>query len=152
MKVALQELPNFEEEIEDDPLKLLESIVLLMHTPMRALYPHMGLIEAIARLVNMCQYENEDMISYVERFKQERQIVKSLMRRGCLDHFIKNTSEYKEEKEINKKKRCWKMRSKSSYQQFFLGGHIPRSTEQCLNDRDPTMAKFVTNIQSHSKH
>ena len=103
MKVALQELPNFEEEIEDDPLKLLESIVLLMHTPMRALYPHMGLIEAIARLVNMCQYENEDMISYVERFKQERQIVKSLMGRGCLDYFIKNMSKYKKEKEIKKK-------------------------------------------------
>ena len=103
MEVALQELPNFEEEIEDDPLKLLESIGPLMHAPMRALYSHMRLIEAIAKVVNMRQYENEDKISYIERFKQERQILRSPIGRGCLDYFIKNTSEYKEENEINKK-------------------------------------------------
>ena len=98
MKAALQELKNFEEEIKDDPLKLLESIGLLMHTPMRALYPHMGLIESIARQVNIRQYENEDTIPYVERFKQESQIVKSLMGRKWLDYFIKNTSKYNQEK------------------------------------------------------
>jgi len=57
MQTALKELPVFENEIKNDPLKLLEQVGVLMRTPMRALYPQLGLIETLARLLNMCQDE-----------------------------------------------------------------------------------------------
>ena len=96
MKTAVQELPEFASEIEDDPLKLLSAVQKLMHTPMRAIYPYMGLSEAIARLINMRQHEEEDIISYVDRFKQERQIVRSLLGKEFLEEFTKNTKEYEQ--------------------------------------------------------
>ena len=38
MQVAIRELPNFEKEIQNEPLKLLEEVKGLMHTPRRARY------------------------------------------------------------------------------------------------------------------
>ena len=72
IQTALKELPVFETEIKNNPLKLLEHIGVLMHTPMRALYPQLGLIENFARFLNMRQDEKEDILTYMERFKGER--------------------------------------------------------------------------------
>ena len=63
MQTALKELPVFEKEIKNNPLKLLEHIGVLMHTPMRALYPQLGLIETFARFLNMRQDEKEDILT-----------------------------------------------------------------------------------------
>ena len=95
MQTALKELPVFETEIKNNPLKLLEHIGVLMHTPMRALYPQLGLIETFARFLNMRQDEKEDILTYMERFKGERQVLKSLIGSKFLEEFTKNTPEYK---------------------------------------------------------
>ena len=39
LKMSLQELPNFEREIKENPIKLLEKIENRMHVPMRVVYP-----------------------------------------------------------------------------------------------------------------
>jgi len=95
MQTALKELPVFENEIKNDPLKLLEHIDLLIHIPMRALYPQLGLIETFTKLINMRQDEKEDILTYMERFKGERQVLKSLNGSEILEAFTKNTPEYK---------------------------------------------------------
>jgi len=95
MQATLKELPVFENEIKNDPLKLLEHVGVFMHTPMRALYPQLGLIETLARLLNMRQDEKEDILTYMERFKGERQVLKSLIGSDFLKAFTKNTPEYK---------------------------------------------------------
>ena len=95
MQSALKELPVFDKEIKNDPLKLLEHIGVLMHTPMRALYPQLGLIETFARFLNMRQDEKEDILTYMERFKGERQVLKSLIGNNFLEAFTKNTPEHK---------------------------------------------------------
>ena len=96
MQIAIQELPNYESEIQDDPIKLLESVQVLMHTPIRAVYPMWGLAEILADLVNLRQKEDEDLITYLERFKQERNLAKSQLGYGFLDKFMENTKEYQE--------------------------------------------------------
>ena len=58
---AMQALPVFETEIKNNPLKVLEHIGVLMRTPMRALYPQLGLIEAFARFLNMRQLTRRDL-------------------------------------------------------------------------------------------
>ena len=94
MQAELKELPNFRSEIENDVLKLLQHIEILMHTPMRAIYPYMTLIEAQARLVNIRMNENEDLVTYLERFRQARNIVVGLSGKEFLADFVENTSEY----------------------------------------------------------
>ena len=96
MQGELRELPNFESDIEDDPLKLLDNVQTLMYTPMRVIYPYLGLIEAIARFVNLRMYENEEILDYLDRIKQEKNIVSSLQGKKCLDQFVENTQEYQD--------------------------------------------------------
>ena len=95
-KGELRELPNVDSDIEDDPLKLLDNVQTLMHTPMRAIYPYLGLIEAIARFVNLRMYENEEILDYLDRIKQEKNIVSSLQGKKVLDQFVENTQEYQD--------------------------------------------------------
>jgi len=43
----------------------------------------------------MRQDEKEDILTYMERFKGERHVLKSLVRTKFLEEFTKNTPEYK---------------------------------------------------------
>lgn len=85
---------KFYKAVENDPLKVLDALQKLMHTPMQAIYPFMGRMEALARLLNIKQYEDEPLHAYGDRFKPERQIVLSLTRKEFLEEFIKNTDDY----------------------------------------------------------
>ena len=67
-----------------------------MHTPIRAIDPYMTLIEAQARLVNMMMKENEDLVTYLDHFRQSRNIVNGLSGKEFLDDFVENEKEYKQ--------------------------------------------------------
>jgi hypothetical protein len=71
MQNRIQEIPNFKSEIQDDPIKLLKAIKITMHDPARAKYPYVSLTAVLIRLLTMRQFENEGMLDYVKRFKQE---------------------------------------------------------------------------------
>ena len=66
----IEEHPDFEKMIRDNPIELLKVIQILMHDPVRAKYPYALLTEAVARTLNIKQMENENLIDYVKRFKQ----------------------------------------------------------------------------------
>jgi hypothetical protein len=69
-----------------------------MHDPMRAKYPFASLTEAISRMLNLKQSdENEGLLDYVKRFKESRDIMKSHVGTGILDKFVENTLEYRHE-------------------------------------------------------
>ena len=42
----------------------------MIHDPVRAKYLYALLTEAVARMLNIKQMENENLIDYVKRFKQ----------------------------------------------------------------------------------
>ena len=96
MQIRVKELSDFETDIQDDPIKLLEAIGRLMHEPIRATHPYLSLAETMARAVNMRQREGEELQGYGERFKQEKQILKSSLGEGFLDEFVENTKEHQE--------------------------------------------------------
>ena len=73
----LEALPDYETKILDDPIKLLENIKILMHDPEWARYEFGSLTEAMQRIVNIKQLEDENLIDYVKRFKQAQDIFKS---------------------------------------------------------------------------
>jgi hypothetical protein len=77
MQNRIKEHPDFESNIRDDPIELLEKIRVLMHDPIRAKYPYASLIEALIRLMNIKQFEQEQLLDYIKRFKQFHHITKS---------------------------------------------------------------------------
>jgi hypothetical protein len=70
----IEEHPDFESTICDDPIELLKAISVLMHDTVRAKYPYASLYDAMMRLFNMKQYENEQLTDYVKCFKQSQDI------------------------------------------------------------------------------
>jgi hypothetical protein len=77
MQNRIEEHPDFETTIRDDPIELLNKIKVLMHDPIRAKYPYASLTEAMSRMLNLKKNENEGLLDYVKRFKESRDITKS---------------------------------------------------------------------------
>ena len=65
-----------------------------MHTPMRARYPFMSLTENLATLINVRQNDNEPLVDYLERFEQDKSIIKSQLGENVLDTFITSYPKY----------------------------------------------------------
>ena len=97
MQNRIEEHPEFETKIRDDPIELLEKIKVLIHDPIRAKYPFASLTEAISRMLNLKQNESEGLLDYVKRFKESRDIMKSHIGTDILDRFDENTLEYRDE-------------------------------------------------------
>jgi hypothetical protein len=104
MQNRVEEHPKFETTICDDPIELLNKIKVLMHIPIRAKHPFASLTEAISRMLNLKQSENEGLLDYVKRFKESRDIMRSHVGTGILDKFVKNTLEYRDESNTTLKK------------------------------------------------
>ena len=66
---------------------MLERIKLLVHTPEKAKYPLLTLIEAMASMLNFRQGENEDLLSYLSRYKSERDVLLTLYGNSFLDGY-----------------------------------------------------------------
>ena len=77
MQARIEAHPDFEAKIRNDPIALLEAIKELMHDPVRAQYPMAGMTDALKRLLNLRQAEDEQLLDYVKKFKQQRDIAKS---------------------------------------------------------------------------
>jgi hypothetical protein len=106
MQNRVEEHPEFETTIRDDPIELLNKIKVLMHDPIRAKSPFASLTKAISRMLNLKQSENEGLLNYVKRFKESRDIMKSHVGTDILDKFVKNTLrvEYRDESSTTLKK------------------------------------------------
>jgi hypothetical protein len=70
MQNRIEEHPELETTIRDDPIELLNKIKVLMHDPIRAKHPFASLTEAIRRILDLKQSENEGLLDYVKRFKK----------------------------------------------------------------------------------
>jgi hypothetical protein len=92
----VEEHPDFESEIKNNPIKLLEAIKSLMHDPIRAQYPMVSMTEALTRLVNVKQADNEPLLDYVKRFKQLRDVTKSHIGTKLLYEFCEHQVDYKD--------------------------------------------------------
>ena len=94
IQFALKEMPDYDSNIKNEPLELLVRIEKLMHTPMKAKYPPLTLIEVLSSFLSLKQGDNEELLDYLSRFKSERNVMKSLFGKGMLDGFVENTPEY----------------------------------------------------------
>ena len=56
MKNRIQEHPDYDKELLDDPIKLLDAIQILTHNPIRAVYPITSGVDVLHRWCTMKQY------------------------------------------------------------------------------------------------
>ena len=88
MQTQIKEHPKYYSEILDNPIKLLEAIGILMHEPVRAQFGYVSMMEAHRRLLNVRQRDREGLVEYMERFKQEKSIVKKKLGNKFLNEFV----------------------------------------------------------------
>ena len=104
VQMALKEQSDFESDVLNKPLELMNRIKVLVHTPEKAKYPFLTLIEVFASLLNFKQGENEDLVSYLSRFKSEKDVVENLFGKEYLHGYIKRTQEYQRLTDADEKK------------------------------------------------
>ena len=71
MQLAIKEMSTYESQVINEPLKLLSTVESLMHTPERAKYPPLTLVEALSSFLKIKQNNNEELLDYLARFKSE---------------------------------------------------------------------------------
>ena len=96
MPHRIEEHPDFESKIQNDPIELLKAIKIVTHDPIRAKYPYASLTEVLMRTLNIKQLEHESLIDYMKRFKQSRDVLKSHIGGDILNKFVKNLPEYQQ--------------------------------------------------------
>ena len=65
-----------------------------MHTPERAKYPVLTIIEVLWNFLKVKQADSEDLLDYLSRFKSERDVVLRLLGKNFLDGFSEALPEY----------------------------------------------------------
>jgi hypothetical protein len=98
--------PEFKSKIENDPIKLLKAIKILINDPVRARYPYASVTESITRFMTCKQLENESLTDYVKQFKSNHDGLVQTMGKEFLKRFIENTREYQDEPDVDKQTRC----------------------------------------------
>ena len=95
MQHRIEEHPDFESTIQNNPIELLKAIKIVMHDPITAKYPYASVTEALMRTLNIKQMEHESLIDYMKRFKQSRDVLKSHIGGDILNKFVENLPEYR---------------------------------------------------------
>jgi hypothetical protein len=119
MQSRVEEHPEFETSIKNDPIKLLEAIKVLMHDPIRAQYPMMSMTDSLTRLINSKQAENESLLDYLKRFKQLRDVAGSYMGKEVLNKFCEYQADYKDLK-TNETKSKYKEEAFGAWMAYLL--------------------------------
>ena len=96
LRREIKEMPDWDQgnKVMDNPLRLLEKVENLMHTPEKAKYPVLTIIEVLWNFLRTKQKESEDLLDYLSRFKSERDVVFRLLGRNFLDGFSEALPDY----------------------------------------------------------
>ena len=65
MQIAIKEMSDYDTAVHNEPLELLKRIETLMHTPERAKYPSLTLVEVLLNLLKIKQGDKEELIDYL---------------------------------------------------------------------------------------
>ena len=86
--------------IPNNTLKLMDAISQSMNKTIQEIYTYMSVRESLARMTNDGQQEKQGLVEYMEKFKQEKSIIKSSIGENIWDSFVKTTKEFKKLDEV----------------------------------------------------
>jgi len=96
MQGRLEALPDFEQSIRNDPVKLLKAIKNCMVESVRAQHPLISVTESLIRLVNIKMHDQESPIECVKRFKEHHDVMISHLGKDSLDYHTTQTQACKD--------------------------------------------------------
>ena len=99
MQNRIEEHPDFESKIKNNPIELLKAIQTLINNPIRGRYPFACQHDDLLRLAKARQYEDESLADYIKRFKQLRDVYKRGVGKHTFDGWVTTTEEYKQMEE-----------------------------------------------------
>ena len=120
VRLALKEQSDFDSTVLNEPLERMKRIKMLVHTPEKAKYPFLTLIEVFASLLNFRQGGSEDLISYLRCFKSEKDVVENLYGKEFLHGYIKGTKDYQALTDTNDKAKLLEEGMERFYSVLFL--------------------------------
>ena len=89
MQHHLQQHPDFNNQLKDNPIKTLKAIEILIHNPVRVVYPMEALIDALKNFLLAHQNKNESTMDYVKRQKQLGATLLQFLGPNFLNHYMK---------------------------------------------------------------
>ena len=96
-------LADFQSSVRDDPIELLTRIREAMLMPKKSRYHYDSMTEAMLSFLLCKQTEHKNLGDYYTKFKQVRDNLKEHIGDDFIRHFVKQTKEYKEEKDAQAK-------------------------------------------------
>jgi hypothetical protein len=103
MQSRVEEHPDFATMIKNYRIELLKAIETSTHDTVRAQYHYVSITDALGRVINVKQYENESLLDYVKRFKQLSDIVKTQFGTKMLDQFVEHQASYQNTTNVDEK-------------------------------------------------
>ena len=95
LQQRIKQHPEFEDCIRDDPVELINTISILIQSPVRREYRFHPLKTALTNFMTIRQYDEEDIIAYQKRFNQLRDIAEAQLGKTSLYTFIQNDEDFK---------------------------------------------------------
>ena len=77
LQQRIEQHPEFKEKIRDNPVELVNTIKVLIQSPVRREYRYHPLKAALVNFMTIKQYNEEDVIAYHNRFNQLRDVAKA---------------------------------------------------------------------------
>ena len=102
MQTRVENHHLFQTDIQDNPIKLLEVVQVLMHDGIRERFHFASVTEALRNLFFIKQHEQESVLDYSKRFKEARDVLRSYIGDEIFHYFIERTSEYRDEDDEDK--------------------------------------------------
>ena len=94
MEQKLKQVPNWDNELRRDPIRILKKIKKFMTTSDETDWDFFVLWEALSKFINCRQNNNETPNEFRKRIEDKGKTVRALLGEDFLDHFASNTSGY----------------------------------------------------------
>ena len=120
MQTRLQQQVNFQDEIRNNPIELLKNIQILMHDPVRGRYPYATVTDAFKTLIFTRQNENEHILDYSKKFKENRDVLKSYIGDEMFHAFVEKTADYRASDTTNEQRDTMKRESFNAWSAYLL--------------------------------
>ena len=95
MQHHIEEHPEFDSKIQNDPIELLKAIKIVMHDPIRAKYPYASLTEALMRTLNIKQLETGESYRLHKEVQAIQRRAEVTYRWRYSQQFVENLPEYR---------------------------------------------------------
>ena len=95
LQQQIEQHSEFENCIRDDPVELINTINVLIQSPVIREYWFHPLKTALTNFMTIRQYNEENVITYQKRFNQLRDIAEAQVGKSSLYTFIQNNEDFK---------------------------------------------------------